>query len=1813
MQKALQCFILGFFAFLLSLLPIDKSWGQCQNITISGQDIGIVQPEMCAPVEIGINVSYTFAYPVDPNKVKIRIEWNDRDDNNSAVDEIPAIEETPGSRKYVVSRNMVYAPGPNCTYEPVTYLVYDGVRCTSTRQSQLFSAWSTDDFNPGTVTMDPVTAEYCPSTPINQVFRDNTTFNCNKDIEPDKPNRLSRWVQFIYNTNPSNGDLIQNAQVNGVQLTDINGNFLNEEAGDIEEIAAPADGPVHVSLPITAPSGSPTGSYIEVTMRNWNICNPYDDPNIPGPPSDPVNGDNPPIETTARVLIVDPPNPAFTIGRDDNPNSTPYDKFCPGETVYFRNATSSGNYDYSWKFTGPNGFSRTESRISVGRDYFRDAGEYTAELTVTDKNAAGSCEATVFRKFEIIDSPDPDMEVSLDGDVITDFDFCERIGGDFDFSIKNETTFPVGATVKYEWRLIQDGVDKKSVDTNDINELFEFTLSEPGAYKVTLTAIDDHTDCSNTKKIDINIYNAPKAIAAIVNSQDLCVGREVKFNDKSVFENSKAFADDAIVKWEWWFDYGNNPNSQSTAQNPTYAFAAIGEYEVKLEVTTQYGCTDDTVFTITVNPIAEAAITVDMDEGCAPFEPVFTNVKANGQDAGIAVLRYKWIGFNENNDIIFEEDQFPDPATNVFVDTFAYSFPYTRTDNQNQLYKVIMEAYSADENGDEGCVTTSDEITLTVFPAASARFFSNYDPYGSNCTPVVVDFEVDAATKALPFAKTYEWVVSDETGEVFNSGQSTTETFSYTFTSVDSIAIKNYNVTLTAYAASGPCIQPYTQQIKINPTPSSKFTYTVTGQCDNVDINFNANQKGLRPQDYHWTFMEQGTGSPAIPENDPVLNDNFTLTFARDPFADRVVEATLRTKNSFGCESTGPTQTFTIPKLEDFTVKLDAASDYPKCAPFIVAFDNTSAVPHGTMFSLKVQKGSGGATTIPSADIDGDLDGQFSYAFDEAGSYVVTLIASNPTDGCTSEDYINVTIHPAVEAVFDPSETVVCVDQQIELNEKSYAPALIKERKWTITEISDPANPVNVLEDNNLSRYSFDAPGKYEIKLTVQSDQGCSDVIAKEITVLPPPEFALDYNAISCDQSFTFEIKVTDPATTITNVDWVWGDGQTESTTVLDNAHLYFNRNGFNGPYEYTGKVTATATTGCKFTQTFTVKLLQDVSANFSMDKNKSCAPLSIVFDDLSLGHDPAEQIWSYREVLPTVGSWITFSGIDHTFMNNSTQTKTYEVRLQSKSVDGCTDEMTKEVTVEPQVIADFDIEYLADCSPMEVKFINNAVRSGVEYVWDWSDGTDEDTTTIALDIVHVFENASFSRPRNFKVSLTATDIASGCSSFLEKTVTVQPAMSAVLEPEALEGCSPMEVNILNTSNGISIHDWQVVNTTTNQVMVEYSGNNPNYTETLTNTTFDTIQYQIIYTGTTGSNACFVKDTIAVLVYPEITPSFLASPSVQHLPHATVTLDNKTPNNPYYTYEWDFGNGTFSTERDPDPIEYMTYGLYTISLKVADQYGQCVQEVAETVEIKPTIPEIDFEYHPAEGCGPLTVQFINKSKYIDEGTLLWDFGDNNTSRSREKNPTYTYYEPGRYTVTLQASNAVGIVEKETKEYIINVYDNPRANFRIRQGMPIYMPDSVIFRNESVGAVSYLWDFGDGTTSTEFAPTHAYAAPGDYTITLVATSALGCTDTLVRHGEVEIEAQFDVKIPNVFTPNGNKNNIFLPLMRGVVEYNLLIYNRWGELLFESKSQEVGWDGYYKGVMSPPGVYIYKLDLKFKNGERTSKLGDVTLLR
>jgi len=255
----------------------------------------------------------------------------------------------------------------------------------------------------------------------------------------------------------------------------------------------------------------------------------------------------------------------------------------------------------------------------------------------------------------------------------------------------------------------------------------------------------------------------------------------------------------------------------------------------------------------------------------------------------------------------------------------------------------------------------------------------------------------------------------------------------------------------------------------------------------------------------------------------------------------------------------------------------------------------------------------------------------------------------------------------------------------------------------------------------------------------------------------------------------------------------------------------------------------------------------------------------------------------------------------------------------------------------------------------------------------------------------------------------------------------------------------------------------------------------------------------------------------------------------------------------------------------------------------------------------------------SEGCAPLKVMFHNRLAKYD--SCLWTFGDGGSSGS--KDPGWIYDVEGEYKVVLNVWGPDGQVA--TSSAVISVYPKPVARFEILPEKAVIPDDQVRFQNYSSDAVSYLWSFGDGSTSEQFEPLHKYAAYGRYNVSLKVTSENGCTDSLMVSNAFSGSAYF-IEFPNAFIPNADGPSggaysiksdelatVFHPSFSGVSEYHLKIFSKMGVLLFETNDINVGWDGYYKGQLCNVGVYIWKVRGNFINGESFTRMGDITLLK
>jgi PKD repeat protein len=252
------------------------------------------------------------------------------------------------------------------------------------------------------------------------------------------------------------------------------------------------------------------------------------------------------------------------------------------------------------------------------------------------------------------------------------------------------------------------------------------------------------------------------------------------------------------------------------------------------------------------------------------------------------------------------------------------------------------------------------------------------------------------------------------------------------------------------------------------------------------------------------------------------------------------------------------------------------------------------------------------------------------------------------------------------------------------------------------------------------------------------------------------------------------------------------------------------------------------------------------------------------------------------------------------------------------------------------------------------------------------------------------------------------------------------------------------------------------------------------------------------------------------------------------------------------------------------------------------------------------------------GCVPLHVRFTSPAT---EGlTTAWSFGDGGSSSVN--NPDYIYDLPGIYDVTLTVTDARGRLSTATAK--IEAWARPGASFEISQNTQFSDDDKVLFINHSAGAVQFLWNFGDGTFSTLSDPSYKYRQPGRYDVTLTAYSENGCADSLTINDVFTDKASF-IRFPNAFMPNTGgptggyynqltdmDNQVFHPVASGIAAYDLKIYSKAGLMVFESSDMEIGWDGYYKGQICSPGVYVWKVRGTYRNGQQIVMAGDVILL-
>ena len=426
------------------------------------------------------------------------------------------------------------------------------------------------------------------------------------------------------------------------------------------------------------------------------------------------------------------------------------------------------------------------------------------------------------------------------------------------------------------------------------------------------------------------------------------------------------------------------------------------------------------------------------------------------------------------------------------------------------------------------------------------------------------------------------------------------------------------------------------------------------------------------------------------------------------------------------------------------------------------------------------------------------------------------------------------------------------------------------------------------------------------------------------------------------------------------------------------------------------------------------------------------------------------------------------------------------------------------------------------------------------------------------------------------------------CGGNVNQTVNIKindiaPVAVTVSSIDVLCPGNPIEV-IANVTGGVGpyVYAWNN-GETTSSIFV-----NPASTQT--------------YTVSVTDN-CLLQTAIGsgVVNVPIYLPmSATSSPDITEIcPYIEATLSvTAAGGSGVYTYQWSTGSTLLGTNATQNvlPSQSTTYNVL-----ITDQ---CESTFSEQVVYTITSPPLVLTMSPSQLICP------GDSAYISV-TALGGFGQ-------------FYYA---WSVNGATTDGIWVKPLETTLYEVSVSDEcqtftvegtvlvevirPIADFQISsqtlfEGLPI------TFQNLTNGGVTYVWTFGDGNGSTMVHPNNTYLVPGNYTVTLIATNQLGCKDTMSR--PIIILPEYYIYVPNSFTPDGNRsNNYFSASTVNIAQLNVKIFNRWGELIFESDELDFAWDGTYKGMRIQDGIFIYKIEYITTGAIEETIVGHVVLLK
>jgi PKD repeat protein len=1415
---------------------------------------------------------------------------------------------------------------------------------------------------------------------------------------------------------------------------------------------------------------------------------------------------------TQVVSILAKPTPDFTISGGTGCSSN--------LTIQLINLSSGSSPSYSWDF----GDGTTSTSTNPSKTYAA-VGTYTIKLVVTNGNG---CKDSISTNFTVSTKPVVNFTINNSNQ-------CENSNL---FTFTNTTT---GAST-YNWSF-GDGFASTAA-----NPTKQYTAT--GTYTVKLVATNSN-GCTDSISKTVTVVPKPNAGFTISGATGCTNNRTISFNNTSTGTGNT---------YSWDFGDGNT----STATSPTTTYAGAGTYAIKLVVTNINGCKDSTTQIITFNAFPVAAISL---AGGTNATQCFNGNSFVFNGSPVSGVTYNWSLGDGGISTIINPTKSYSSVGNYTIKLVVTNSLGCKDSTTTTVTVLTSPTASYTYLGATGCTVNrtlnftntstgaglylwgfgDNTSTSSVSPTKTyATTAGNYNVQllalnANGCRDSVtqiVSFK-NLSTAAIAFAGNTSQCInnnaylfvdnsSNASTYIWNFGDGTTSTLKNPSVKVYTVA-GSYTVKHFATSIDG-CTDSTTLNVNILSAPIPNFTISGLNNCGiNLPVTFTNTSTGTG-NTYLWRFGDGATSTATSPTKTYTVTGSYNVK--------------LIVTSANGCADS-------VTQIVQFAPKVTAGINLNIDGSFIAVppsgAGSSKCFKENNFAFQNVTTGSNGSTTYLWEYGDGTtstLANPPAHSYSSVGTYSMKLTATNANGcvdsvrrtvsvfgnpvpdfainggGCTNSLSINLTNTSApanglVSSNWNFGDATTSTDNnptklystkgtyQIRLiiNDAYCKDSLIK----PVSFLQVPTVGINVLSNRNQCLNSnsytvsnnslfttsylwlfgdgttsisptppaktYTVEGNYIVKLIGTTIDGCKDSTTESVTVITNPTAAFNSTYQSCTN--TNSVMFANTSTNATSYMWSFGDGVDSTST--NPTHTYASLG------TYTIKLVAMNASGCKDSTTRIITLIAKPTAGIASPLGQNSTQCltnnSFTFTDNSIG--AISHSWNFGD-----GST---SSLANPSAHSYVAAGVYVVKLIVTNANGCKDSTSINVTVLSNPIASFSLIGATSCTA-NTSITTNNTTTGLNniYSWDLGDGN----SSLVTNPSHTYTIAG-----TYNIKLVATNLLTGCKDSVTKPVTFST--------------NPIATFIVNNSNQC-VNNNSFVFTNTSAGGATYSWNfGDATTSTLTSPVkaFTVAGVYSVKLIVTTANGCKDSVTQVVTVFAKPAPSFNVVGSTNCSSNLTITLNNTTPAALGTTYLWNFGDGTNSSAANPSKT-YSSFGTYTIKLVVVNGNG-CVDSITRDITIS-SKPIAAFTVSDTIQCSSgIAIAFTDASTNIATPAYYYDFGDG--TFSLVQNPTKSYTTAGTYIVKMVVTNANGCKDSTTKT--IRIVAKPVASFTI----PNYngcgnVATSFTFSNSSANATSYVWDFGDGTTSSLTSPTKIYTTTGTFIVKLVVSNANGCKDS-----------------------------------------------------------------------------------------------------